>query len=521
MPARKDLGSILVDEDVLDAKDLERVRDAQPLWSALIDRELASAEQIFRAMSARFGVPVVSDERLTDVTVPDKLKRVLGRQEALTMGLLPVDLSNDGQRATVVMVDPSDEKVLAQFLTRAHVPEGRALLGRREPLLRAIDRCLSGDTTAVVAPLPPPRRVPQTPPASPRVAKPVPVKEDDITGTVKLDPELQVEIQKLPGRARESEPATSPPRVSQRPRRSTPSPTPPPMSAGVVLPPAIPPSLDEGRTPAESPLEGLRAEERLTRALIAVIEALAVELEARVATPAAGAIGEANGATRGAREASGIAAPIGGEMARLCRRVARQLNVPRRQADEIGVAAQLYAVDRTLRAAAGGTAPDVFAALGWSAAGDGGVLPMLRALTAASSGFQRASAGVPLGARIIGAVADYLELGAASHAPDLGTVSQLLRASPAGAQVVDALLKVLQEERADITPAQPTTLPATSVLKEVPDDEAPTPEPEPDPDNETLSDQDKTQRRPIPRKSQISNQMPNQITNKKAEEKGD
>src|SRR5437762_9003289 len=124
MPPKKDLGSILVDEDVLDAKALERAVSGagrRPLWSALIEAEVADAEQIFRALSARFGVPVVSDERLGEVEVPDALKRALTRGEALAAGLLPVDLSADGQRATVVMVDPSDERTLAEFLTRARV----------------------------------------------------------------------------------------------------------------------------------------------------------------------------------------------------------------------------------------------------------------------------------------------------------------------------------------------------------------------------------------------------------------
>src|SRR5262245_3439144 len=103
MPLRKDLGSILVDEDVIAAKDLERVSVAnagrRPLWSALIDAELASPEEIFRAMSLRFGVPVVSDERLGEIEVPDALKSAINRAEAQAAGLLPIDLSADGQRA--------------------------------------------------------------------------------------------------------------------------------------------------------------------------------------------------------------------------------------------------------------------------------------------------------------------------------------------------------------------------------------------------------------------------------------
>src|SRR3954468_8664636 len=175
MPPRKDLGSILVDEDVLDAKDLERVPRAKdrPLWAVLVDAELATAEQIFRVLSARFGVPVVPDDRMGEVEIPDTFKGVVTRNLARATGLLPIDVTADGQRATVVMVDPSDEATLADFLTRAGVPEGRALLARREAIFRAIDRCL-GEATAVVAPLapPPPPRRRQTTPAGPPTPAP-------------------------------------------------------------------------------------------------------------------------------------------------------------------------------------------------------------------------------------------------------------------------------------------------------------------------------------------------------------
>lgn len=460
MPPRKDLGTILVEEDVLEQKDLERVRERRPLWKALVDGELATPDQIFRALSARFGVPVVSDERLAEVKVPDALKPALPPGEALLTGLLPVDLSPDGQRVTVVMVDPSDEQTLAEFLTRAGVPEGRALLGRRDAVLRAIQRCLA-DPTLTVTPLPPPRRRPSVPsmPAPP-AAKPV--GDDDVTGTVKLDPALQAEISRLPPRMTQADPLT--PLPQKRPRRPTPTPAPPTER------PAEPSS--------SSSSEALRAEERLSRALIETVEILAGELEARL-------VGN-----------DGSSA----EMARLSRRVARQLGLGRRAAEEIGVAAQLFALDRELRAVEGPASADVFSELGWAAAGDGGLVPVLQALTAASAGFSRAlpGASMPVGARIVGAVADYLELGAASGAaPDLDTVSQLLRASPAGAQVVDALLRVLDAERGDKTPAQPTTLPATSMLKRAAndDDEEPTPPPT------VVGDSDKTVRKAIPQKT--------------------
>ena len=494
MPPRKDLGAILVDEDVLDAKDLERVARGKegarrPLWSVLVENELATPEQIFRAMSARFGVPVVSDERLAEVNPPEALKRAISRPEALLVGLFPVDLAPDGQRATVVMVDPSDEQTLADFLTRAQVPEGRALLARRDAIIRAIER-VWGEPTAVVTPLPPGKRRPGTGKSAPQMVAPVAsvpeVKDDDVTGTVKLDPSLQAEIARLPARLTQADALT--PLPQRRPKR----PTPPSQPAPAV-------ATETVRAGAESPSEALRAEERLTRALIELVEALAGELEARV-------VGGSG---------------AGAEMARLSRRVARQLGLSRRVADEIGVAAQLFALDRTMRAIEGAGSADVFAELGWPAASADGLLPILRALTAASSGFGRSGPGatpsqMPIGARIIGAVADYQELGAAASAgpagPDLDTVSQLLRASPAGAQVVDALLRVLESDRGDKTPATPTMLPATSMLREksqptpVPatrarnddddeEEEPPTPPP-------ALADGDKTVRKPYPSRPQ-------------------
>ncbi|MGZ3426901.1 MAG: GspE/PulE/PilB domain-containing protein [Polyangia bacterium] len=469
MPPRKDLGAILVDEDVLDAKDLERVARGKegarrPLWAILVESELATADQIFRALSGRFGVPVVSDERLVEMTPPEALKRAISRPEALLAGLLPIDLTADGQRATVVMVDPSDEQTLAEFLTRAQVPEGRALLARREAIIRAVER-VYGETTAVVTPLPPSRK--KTLPSAPQqVIKPV--TDEDITGTVKLDPSLQAEISRLPPRMSQADALT--PLPQRRPKRPT------------------PPSTEAAPRAPETPSEALRAEERLTRALVEAVEALSSELEARVVG------GSGSGA----------------EMARLARRVARQLGLGRRVADEIGVAAHLFALDRAMRQVEGAASADVFAELGWSGAGADGLLPILRSLTAASSGFGRLAPGaqapaIPIGARIIGAVADYQELGAAATAtPDLDTVSQLLRASSAGAQVVDALLRVLESDRGDKTPATPTTLPATSMLREKPavapadveddeEEEPPTPPP-------TLSDGDKTQRKPYPKR---------------------
>jgi hypothetical protein len=155
----------------------------------------------------------------------------------------------------------------------------------------------------------------------------------------------------------------------------------------------------------------------------------------------------------------------------------------------------VFAVDRRLRDVTDSEARamDWFGDLGWAAANEEGLLPVLRALTANAAGFSRTSSAPPLGARIITVVDDYLQLGAASGEIDLGTVSQLLRASPAGAPVVDALLRVLESVRvSDPTPA--TTVTAQSVLHPPAADESPAKtEKQPEPLSE-----DKTQRKPAP-----------------------
>src|SRR5262249_10893573 len=151
-------------------------------------------------------------------------------------------------------------------------------------------------------------------------------KDDDVTGTVSLEPSLKAEIQRLPPRLTQAEPLTPLPRA--RVRRPTPAPV-----------------ADEGPRPTESLSQALRAEERLSRALIETVETLASELEARI-------VGGAG---------------AGAEMARLSRRVARQLGLSRRVADEIGVAAQIYALDRVMRHVEGPGSVDIIADLGWAA----------------------------------------------------------------------------------------------------------------------------------------------------------
>jgi hypothetical protein len=414
--ARKDLAGVLIEEKILPARDLERMQrthPGRPLWVVLLDAELTTEEELFFLLAQRW--PVASEAVLEKVEAPDAARRVWSRAEASAHGLLPVEI--EGGRATVVMVDPSDEESLRKFLQRSSLGEARALVGRRSLIERAIGRTLAGDSDLT------PRAIEETAQLKvPTGGKLRPPRqraktEPKVQATVEIDPQLAEEMRRLPARSLEPDDSLTP-----RPRRRRPS-----------------PQGHEGVEP-EKPFtleDALRAEERLSRALLQAVEVLARELENRL-TP-----GE----------------NLAGEMARLSRRVARKLGLDRRSADEVSAAAYLFAVDRKLRLTEA-RAADWFSDLGWPAATEKGLLPVLRALTANVAGFSRTSSAPPLGARIITVVDDFLQLGAASGEIDLGTVSQLLRASPAGAPVVDALLRVLESERVSDT----TTVTAQSML---------------------------------------------------------
>jgi hypothetical protein len=479
--ARKDLATILAEEKILVARDLERLQreraaSGRPLWSLLLEAELATDEELFFILAQRWQV--ATESALEKVDVPEVARRVWSREEASAKGILPVEI--EGNRATVIMVDPSDEQSLGELVGRLKLNEARVLLGRRSRIERAITR-IFGEPTGSQAPQETTAQVklPITGKLRP-IAKTTenkvvsPTRQRGKTEPkVQIDPQLAEEMQRLPPRALEAEALTPLPRV--RRRRTGPIST--------VVPPA---AADSKPFTIE---DALRAEERLSRALLQAVEALAHLLEQQLDGKISG-------------DDSGRVSRVGYEMARLSRRVARKLGLDRRSADEVGAAAYLFAVDRKLRQVPESStrAADWFGDLGWAGANEDGLLTTLRALTATSAGFGRsgnAPGSTPLGARIITVVDDYLQLGVPSaEIDDLGTVSQLLRASPAGAQVVDALLRVLESERiSDPTPA--TTVTAQSVLHPpAPDEpEESTPSPIPDP---IVVEEEKTQRKMAP-----------------------
>ncbi len=190
----------------------------------------------------------------------------------------------------------------------------------------------------------------------------------------------------------------------------------------------------------------LEAAERLERVLVQAATALGGLLELELVR------GSSVAGTARSREAS-----------RLAREVARELGLDRRRVALAGVTAMLVQLDATRRARRGEDGSTLFDLVGdevgWAGGGEDGLLGLARSLTSQAAGFGRQ---VPANVlqRVVQSVADFLALGGPDgDSIDLGTAEQLLRASSAGSQVVDALMRILHRDAAERTPAAATELP--------------------------------------------------------------
>jgi hypothetical protein len=191
--------------------------------------------------------------------------------------------------------------------------------------------------------------------------------------------------------------------------------------------------------------EAERLERVLLQASLALGEALEAELTRSAGTPA----------TSRARDA-----------ARIAREVARALGLDRRRVALVGLVAMLAQLDGMRRARHGEDQRTLFdevaADVGWAGGGDDGLLGIARAITAQSDGFGR-QAPSGLAQRIVQAVGDFFALGGGDGEPveaeGLDAVEQLLRASSAGPEVVQALMSILRRDASELTPALATPLP--------------------------------------------------------------
>ncbi len=144
MASRPDLTAFLVAQKIATAREVDRVgrtRGEGPLWSALLGAGVVDAGRLFSTLRDQSKVPVATDKQLANAgAAADSLSKHLGKEDALRLGLLPLELSADGRRVQVGMVDPTDEATLRELARAAGFQSAKVFLVERTSLEAAIER---------------------------------------------------------------------------------------------------------------------------------------------------------------------------------------------------------------------------------------------------------------------------------------------------------------------------------------------------------------------------------------------
>lgn len=192
------------DNDVKDANDLADIAEeaqlvprekmdralqlshetGRPLWRILLREGMATDEALFKALGAELRVPVLGEDQLASVIVPDELKTAVTYELAQRLGVLPLERSTDGRRAALAMIDPTlDITPLWPALTPIGVVEVRRFLMSLSTLRLGLEQFYGK-------------------PYQPDRAEAFPRSEEaarQAAGSVVLDPQMQAEIAKYSG----------------------------------------------------------------------------------------------------------------------------------------------------------------------------------------------------------------------------------------------------------------------------------------------------------------------------------
>jgi hypothetical protein len=398
------IDEILIDAGLASIEDLARARRRMAerggsLLSNLVALGRIDDRQLAHGLASRLGLPLAGAAQLTRVAAPrTPSRRAALRALAIERVLLPIGAHREPREVEVAMFDPFDREAIERL---RHICGGAAIrvhVAPRRELLEAVARTYGREQSGVLGESHPAEVVFTDIHDRPFEGDPIAAA----LGAAPLEPIA------LPAVA----PAGSvPPAGPPRPVASSSSPS--PSSA----------SVDSG---AMTPVPELMREARLYRVLLEATGLLADLLEER-ASP---------------RPREGLA------LARAVRAVAAELGWAPVAVDELGLAAQLFAVQVALAdeaRARGGDAdgaepPSLADALGWAAAAPDGVGQILRALAQPPAGH-----APPRGVQVILAVREYLQLAAAipDGVPDRHTVNQLLRVTTPP-DIIEAILRALQ-----------------------------------------------------------------------------
>ena len=453
MAARKDLGTLLAEEKVISSADLDRARKLHReqggrLLDHLLSLAVVTEGDVFALLGGRAGIAAIPEDRLGGVHVPLELRRAVPRTLADEMRIVPIELSSDGRTLSVVASDPTDETALEAVRRAAGVDAVRAYLGKRAAVLAVITREYPSEEAAAL----PSSKIELDPELAREIAQltPEPALDRERTPTVKLVPP----------------PVAGPPTTPKPERQPTPKPERPPTPAEVQVPLELvhraaseaaarmrtqqSDEADDDLTPTPAPSDAEKTQVRRAppgkvdedaRTPIPEVMRAADERQHQVLSQTIGLLVDlAETALAGTSHAR--------ELGRWARRVAREMGLAERAIAEIGLAAELYALDRTLREV-GEDPPDFVGTFGWAAGAPDGLAPMLRILVERTRHQRTPSAGgIPSGARIVLACDDVLKLRKESTGAEWERVTQLLQAHQTPIEVIEAIYRVLSADRA-------------------------------------------------------------------------
>ncbi len=142
MSQRPDLASLVVARKLATAQKVERAHehDDEPLWRGLIADKLLSASAIFALLRDHGKIPVVPVALLASHPPRELLEPILPKHDALRTGLLPLELSADGRRVQVAMVDPTDDATLRALAQSAGFKSAKVFLVEHADFTAAVER---------------------------------------------------------------------------------------------------------------------------------------------------------------------------------------------------------------------------------------------------------------------------------------------------------------------------------------------------------------------------------------------
>ena len=377
------------------AEDLERARRRMRERGGRLVANLFALgrfddETFARGLGNAFDVPVADAARLARVAAPrTPSRRAALRALAIERVLLPIGATREPRAVEVAMFDPSDREAIDRLRAICGGADVLVTVAPRAALLDAIGKTYGREASGVLGE------------SSPPLVDVALIHDDDEAVTLGAAPVARSLIDTVPDVvAAMAELAAEPAS-------------------------AVPVAVAESEDLTPPPLVPHR-DPRLHRVLLETVGLLADLLEERVAR----------------RPRSGK------ELARYTRMVGRELGMAPATVDELGAAASLHAVERALAdeaAVAGETGVQLDEALGWAAGSPDGIGPVLRALRRNPIDPTHEA---PLGAFVIAAVREFLELAAATPdgQPDMYNVNQLLRATTPE-EIISALGRVVMAER--------------------------------------------------------------------------